>query len=412
MKIPSSAMLAPGTALIAGLLGCVLAALFFALIPSRRAAHREGTVPDHPHFWQMLLRKGGQNEGWAVAVLDGAGECLFLCGKAGRYLDDCRARIGPALANLTREGVGFDLRIAISASEHLRVTGRPVGRRAVLYFTPEARDSAAETQLQREVAAYSMLIRKLPVAVAAFTADRRLWAFSSAYAELWGLTEAELERQPFEDDILDRLREAGRLPEQGDFSIWKRRQLRQTIGTRETWHLPGGRSLRVTQHMSAEGKLVQYEDVSRQLALEAENSLHKQVQKATLDTLDEGVAIFGTDGRLVLGNSCFATQWQLPESVLLRHPHYSEIAAGSSASLGTDGIWDAVAQGVIAAEAASVPAPRVLQRADGRSFLVTLSRLPNGTTMANFLDFDDLERFEAMLAEDRALTWPSSRKPA
>jgi PAS domain-containing protein len=399
-------MLAPETALLAGLSGLVLAALFFALIPSRRASRREGTATDHPHFWQMLLRKGGQ----AVAVLDGAGESLFVCGRAEQYLEDCRAQIGPALANLTRDGIGFDLKIALSPTEHLRITGRPVGRRAVVYFTPQAQDSTAETQLRREVAAHSALIRKLPVAVAAFTADRRLWAFSNAYAELWGLSEAELERQPFEDEILDRLREAGKLPEQGDFAMWKRRQLRQTIGTRETWHLPSGRSLRVTQHMSTEGKIIQYEDVSPQLALETENSLHKQVQKATLDTLDEGVAIFGTDGRLVLGNSCFATQWQLPEAVMLRHPHYSEIAAGSSASLGPDGIWDAVAQGVIAAEAASIPAPRVLQRADGRSFLVTLSRLPNGTTMANFLDFDDLERFEAMLAEDRALCWPSNRK--
>ena len=400
--------LASGAALLAGLLGCVLAALFFALVPSRRTARREGAATEPSHFWQILLRKSGQ----AVAVLDGAGTNLFLCGNADQYLDDCRAEIGPALASLTGDGIGFDLKITLNATEHLRVTGRPVGRRAVLYFTPEARDSAAEAQLRREVVAHSALIRKLPVAVAAFTADRRLWAFSSAYAELWGLSEAELERQPFEDEILDRLREVGRLPEQGDFAMWKRRQLRQTIGTRETWHLPSGRSLRVTQHMSAGGKLIQYDDVSRQLALETENSLHKQVQKATLDTLDEGVAIFGTDGRLVLSNSCFATQWQLPESVLLRHPHYSEIAAGSSASLGIDGIWEAVAQGVIAAEASSIPAPRVLQRADGRSFLVTLSRLPNGTTMANFLDFDDLERFEAMLAEDRALTWPSNRKPA
>ena len=400
-------MQAPGTALFAGLLGFVLTALFFALIPSRRAARREGAAAatEPAHFWQTLLRKGGQ----AVAVLDGAGECLFLCGRAAQYLDDCRAQIGPALTNLTRDGIGFDLKIALSASEHLWVTGRPVGRRAVLYFATETQDSAAEAQLRREVTATSMLIRKLPVPVAAFTTDRRLWAFSSAYAELWGLSEAELERQPFEDEILDRLREAGRLPEQGDFSVWKRRQLRQTIGTRETWHLPGGRSLRVTQHMSAEGKLIQYEDVSRQLALETENSLHKQVQKATLDTLDEGVAIFGADGRLVLGNSCFSTQWQLSESLMLRHPHYSEIAAGSIVRMGPDGIWDAVAQGVIAAEAASIPPPRVLQRADGRSFLVTLSRLPNGTTMANFLDFGDLERFEAMLAEDRALSWPSNR---
>ena len=94
---------------------------------------------------------------------------------------------------------------------------------------------------------------------------------------------------------------------------------------------------------------------------------------------------------------------------MLRHPHYSEITAGSAVRMGPDGIWDVVAQGVIAAEAASIPRPRVLQRGDGRSFLVTLSRLPNGTTMANFLDFDDLERFEAMLAEDRALFWPSNR---
>src|ERR1700761_1226222 len=186
MKLVASAMLAPGTALLAGLLGCVLAALFFALIPSRRAARREGAATDHPHFWQLLLRKGGQ----AVAVVDGSGTSLFLCGNAEQYLDACRADIGPALASLTQDGIGFDLQIALSATEHLRVTGRPVGRRAVLYFTPQAGDSAAETQLRRELAAHSALIRKLPVAVAAFTADRRLWANSHAYAELWGLSEA------------------------------------------------------------------------------------------------------------------------------------------------------------------------------------------------------------------------------
>ena len=40
MKILTSAMLAPDTALLAGLLGFVLTALFFALIPSARRASR------------------------------------------------------------------------------------------------------------------------------------------------------------------------------------------------------------------------------------------------------------------------------------------------------------------------------------------------------------------------------------
>src|SRR5690348_10734243 len=124
--------IASGTALLAGLFGCVLAALFFALVPLRRAARREGTVMAPSHFWQLLLRKGGQNGGWAVAVLDGAGACLFLCGRAEQYLDACRAQIGEVLANLTRDGIGFDRQIALSATAHLRVTGRPVGRRAVL----------------------------------------------------------------------------------------------------------------------------------------------------------------------------------------------------------------------------------------------------------------------------------------
>lgn len=394
MQIAASAMLAPGTVLLAGLMGFVLAALFFGRFPARRAA---ADAAEHPRFWQMLLWQGGQ----AVAVLDGAGGCLFVCGNAAHYLDNCRAQIAPALAALTRDGAGFDRAIALSGNERLRVTGRPVGRRAVLYFAPEAKDSAAETQMRQHMAAHSALIRKLPVAVAAFTADRRLWAFSDAYAQLWGLTEAELDRQPFEDELLDRLRETGRLPEQEDFAVWKRRQMRQADGARETWHLPGGRSLRVSRRTAAGGKLVLYEDMSRQLALETENSLHRQVQKAMLDTLDEGVAIFGTDGRLLLGNACFAAQWQLTESEMLRLPHYAELAAASAARLGPDGIWELVALGANALEAAAIPAPRTLRRADGHSFLVTLSRLPNGTTMAGFLDLGELERFEAMLAEER-----------
>jgi PAS domain-containing protein len=405
MDIAASAMLAPETALLAGLSGFVFATLFFGLVPARRRTRGRDAAAEHPRFWQMLLWQGGQ----AVAVLDRAGDCFFACGKGTHYLDGCRAQLAPSLAALTRDGVGFDRELVLSGNERLRVTGRPVGRRAVLYFAPETRNSTAEAQMRQRMAAHSALVRRLPVAVAAFTADRRLWAFSDAYAELWGLSQAELDRQPFEDELLDRLRETGQLPEQDDFPLWKRRQLRQAIGACETWHLPGGRTLRVTRQAAADGRLVVYEDVSRQLALETENSLHRQVQKATLDTLDEGVAIFGPDGRLLLGNACFAAQWGLTEGDMLRLPHHAELAAASAARLGPDGIWDLVALGANALEAAAMPGPRTLRRADGRTFLVTLSRLPNGTTMAGFLDLGELERFEAMLAEDRAASAPGRK---
>jgi PAS domain-containing protein len=409
MGIAAYAVLAPGAGFLAGF---VLAAVFRGALPSWRAARRRpswektGDMPDHPRFWQMLLSQGGQ----AVAVLDGAGEALFLCGRAAHYLAACRNTIEPALASLTRDGIGFQCELTLCGTERIAVTGRPVGRRAVVYFAPQARDAAADAELSRMLDGFATLVRALPVPIAAFGGDRRLWAFSDAYARLWGLDRDTLARRPTEEDILDQLRQAGRLPEQADFQGWKQRQLGLGVGTRDVWHLPGGRSLRVVRQVAANRKLLVFEDVSGQLAQETEISLLGRVQQAIIDTLDEGVALLGPDGRLLAGNARFAAQWRMTKSDLLRHPHYTQIAAAQAERMGPDGIWATVGHGVNAMEAAALPPPCTLLRADGRSFLLTLSRLPDGTTMASFLDFADLERFEVLQAQDRNAAAPGAAR--
>jgi PAS domain-containing protein len=393
MGIAAYAVLAPGAGFLAGF---VLAAVFFRAARARPSWAKTEGKTDHPRFWRTLLAQGGQ----AVAVLDGAGEALFLCGDAARYLAACRTRIAPALASLARDGIGFQHELALRGAERIAVTGRPVGRRAVVYFTPLAREAAADADPPRMLDALAALVRELPVPIAAFGADRRLWAFSDAYARLWGLDRDMLARRPTEEDILDRLRQAGRLPEQADFQGWKQRQLGLAGGTRDVWHLPGGRSLRVVRQVAANRKLLVFEDVSGQLARETEISLLGRVQQAIIDTLDEGVALLGPNGRLLAGNARFAAQWQMTKSDLSLHPHYTQIAAAQAKRLGPDGIWATVGHGVNAMEAAALPPPCTLLRADGRSFLLTLSRLPDGTTMASFLDFADLEHFENMPARD------------
>lgn len=405
MGIAAYAVLAPGAGFLAGL---VLATVFLgAARAQRRPSWRKTAgMTDHPRFWQMLLWQGGQ----AVAVLDGAGEALFLCGRAAHYLAACRTTIEPALASLTRDGIGFQCELTLCGTERVAVTGRPVGHRAVIYFAPRARDAAADAEQSRLLDGFAALVRELPVPVAAFGGDRRLWAFSDAYARLWGLDRDYLARKPAEDDILERLRQAGRLPEQADFQGWKQRQLGLGVGTRDVWHLPGGRSLRVVRQVAANRKLLVFEDVSGQLAQETEISLLGRVQQAIIDTLDEGVALLGPDGRLLAGNARFADQWQMTKSDLLQHPHYAQIAAAQAERMGPDGIWATVGHGVNAMEAAALPPPCTLLRADGRSFLLTLSRLPDGTTMASFLDFADLERFEVLQAQDRNAAAPGRKR--
>ena len=54
-----------------------------------------------------------------------------------------------------------------------------------------------------------------------------------------------------------------------------------------------------------------YENVTERLALESRYNALIQVQRETLDTLREGVAVFAPNGRLRLYNRAFAALWRL-----------------------------------------------------------------------------------------------------
>ena len=70
-----------------------------------------------------------------------------------------------------------------------------------------------------------------------------------------------------------------------------------------------------------------YEDVTEKLALESSYNTLIKVQSATLDTLVEGVAVFGPDGRMKLHNAAFARIWDMSAAELEGEPHVRTIAA-------------------------------------------------------------------------------------
>src|SRR4029453_18750306 len=151
------------------------------------------------------------------------------------------------------------------------------------------------------------------------------------------------------------LRELRRLPEQSDFRAWKQERLklfeRLDPHPEELWHLPGGKTLRVvTQPHPLGGLLFLYEDVSDQLRLESSYNTLIKVQKATLDTLREGVAVFGPDGRLKLHNAAFGRIWGLAAAELSGDLHLRRLAELCSTRFGSDGVWESVTQGVTAAQ--------------------------------------------------------------
>ena len=68
-----------------------------------------------------------------------------------------------------------------------------------------------------------------------------------------------------------------------------------------------------------------YENVTERIALESRYNALIEVQRETLDTLREGVAVFDPNGRLRLHNRAFATMWRLNPRRLDGEPHIEEI---------------------------------------------------------------------------------------
>ena len=264
--------------------------------------------------------------------------------------------------------------------------------------------SEAEAKLQRYIDAHAETLDRLATAVAILGSDKKLSFYNRAYVRLWGLPEAFLDSQPTEGEILDRLRELRRLPEQPDFRAWKQDRLKlfERLDTHpeELWHLPGGKTLRViSQPHPFGGLLLLYEDVSDQLRLESSYNTLIKVQKATLDTLQEGVAVFGPDGKLKLYNAAFARIWRLEPTELAGEPHLKRIAEACATRFGRDRVWEIVTSTVTAAAPERRREWGEAERSDGAIISLSVAPLPDGATLVTFVDATDRFRIESALRE-------------
>ncbi len=268
-------------------------------------------------------------------------------------------------------------------------------------ITPTAE---AESRLQQQVDANADTLDRLAIAVAIFGPDRRLAFYNRSYVKLWDLPENWLDTHPSDSEILDRLRELRSLPEQRDFLAWKRERLKlyEQVAEHpeELWHLPGGKTLRVVAQPHPLGGLIfLFEDVSDQLRLESSYNTLGKVQKATLDTLQEAVAVFGPDGRLKLHNAAFARLWRLAPEELAGEPHLKRIADTCIARFGSDRTWDIVNGGVTSAASERRHDWGEVTRSDGAVISLALSPLPDGAMLVSFADVTDRFRIETALRE-------------
>ncbi|MCB8819490.1 sensor histidine kinase [Microvirga rosea] len=342
----------------------------------------------------------------AFDVGDAAARSLDLLGERTRE-DSRRQR---------RTGATFTARVtAVMAGQRsiLDVVEHPTPGGSAGIAIDVSELEAVRTDLQRQMDAHVRTLDQLPTAVAIFDGSQQLIFSNAAYQQLWGLDAAFLSSRPTDSEVLDRLYAARKLPEQADFRAWKTEILAsyRAVDSQETWwHLPDRRTLRVVMNPNPQGGVTYlFDDVSEHIQLESQVTALTRVQSETLDTLKEGVAVFGSDGRLKLSNRAFMDLWNLPAELIADHPHIDAVIKTCRVLAPQDEPWIDIRGAV-----AGLPDMRMgfgcrMERRDGTALDCAAQPLPDGATLLTFIDVTASVNVERALTERNEALEKASR---
>ena len=258
-------------------------------------------------------------------------------------------------------------------------------------------------ELDKLTAAHARTLDKVMTAVAIFGPDQKLNFFNQAYVDLWGFDVKWLESGVTDGEILDKMRSMRMVPEEADYRSWKARQLESYQSeelTEDWWYLPDGRAINVVHEQRPDGGVTYlYDDATERLALESRYNALFDVQKETLENLREGVAVFGTDGRLKLFNNAYATIWKLNRDQLDKRPHIEELINYCSVLHEDDAVWNKLSRAVTAIHETRQALEGQLNRVDGSVIDYSCEPLPDGASLITYVDVTNTKNAEKMLRE-------------
>jgi len=273
----------------------------------------------------------------------------------------------------------------------------------------------SHAELVRHIAAHDDVLQSLGNGIVIFGPDRRVKFFNSAYRDQFGLDANFLRSEPTIDQVLESLRERRQIAEQADFRSFKQEFVRHVMTLIEPFedlmHTPGGATFRMvaTPHPFG-GVTLTFEDVTDKLTLESNYNTLIAVQKETIDNLYEGIAVFGSDGRLKIHNPAYAKLWSLQDEDLAGEPHVTKIVDLVRPYFeGAAHDWAEIRQRIVSDAVERTPRSLRLERKDGTIIDIAGIPLPDGGKLFKYADVTDSinmeralrDRNEALIAADR-----------
>ncbi|MBO9712870.1 PAS domain-containing sensor histidine kinase [Sphingomonas sp.] len=259
----------------------------------------------------------------------------------------------------------------------------------------------ARAGLKRFAEAQRAMLDRLSAGVAQFASDRGLVFANQPFRRMFSMKNEWLADRPEFDRVLERMREANRLPDVRDFPAWKVERREWFVSpepVEETWVLKGTHLRVVAQPLPEGGLMLIFEDRTQQLELQREHGEMQLVQTATLQSLSEAVAVFGK-GRLQLWNRKFQSTWGFEDEFLGEHPQVATLAREAGRKLSRPDQAEVLKALVRSAGQERQQRGSTLQFADGRHYDLAAVPLPDGNALLTMLDTTDRQRVERALRD-------------
>ncbi len=327
---------------------------------------------------------------------------------AGRSLfaDDVQSQI----SQMSATDEAFSQTVPVEVSGHALaydVLAVPFSRGVIGLARDTHEHDALRGNLSRLVETYARTMDQVETAVASYDSGGFLEFFNSSFVRLWNLDEVWLKTRPHLGNILDRLRDDGRIPEHINYRKWKKDQLEpdsEFANQEQDWNLRGGQLIRIFAGRHPYGTIYLYDDVTARLQLETQHKTLVKIQRQLLDNLQEGAALFSSAGKLQLHNPAFARMWGLKNEQLANRPHIEKVIGLAAKRHDDEAFWKALRASITGLGEIRQTHEVRIERADGTVLDCSAVPLPGGSTLITFADVSDSFRAEqALLDRNRAL---------
>ena len=286
-----------------------------------------------------------------------------------------------------------------------RIVDVPLGDVGVAGYALDVEEvELANAAFRRFASTQRDMLDRLSAGVAQFGPDRALIFCNQPFRSLFAIKPEWVAERPDFERMIDRMREAGRIPDTRDFPAWKaeRRDWFRSTGEpiEEHWLIPGGQHLRlVAQPVPDGGLLLIFEDRTEQAQLSSARDTLLRVRTATFDNLFEAVGVFEADGRLHNWNNRFRDSWGVEEEFLAEHPHVDALVEKAAASMDDPERAGLIRDLIKSATVERTQLSGRLSFKSGQHFELAAVPLPDGNALLTMLDITDSRKVEGALRE-------------